>query len=67
MFPLRNSHNLKLQCNPDIRDIISGPKLEIVLPKQHRPKPDIRELVSGPFNSLISGLHCITTWGKSKR
>ena len=37
----------KIQCNPDIRDpnirdILSGPKLEPVLPKQNRTKPYIR-------------------------
>ena len=46
------------QCNPDIREIFSGPKLEPVLPKQNRAKLDIRDF-SGPNNSLISGLHCI--------
>ena len=37
-----------IQCNPDIRDPdirenVSGPKLESVLPKQNWPKPNIRE------------------------
>ena len=53
-----------VQCNPDIRDpdireMLSGPKLKHVLPKQNRPKPDIRDLFYGPDNSLISVLHCI--------
>ena len=46
--------------NPDIREILSGPKLEPVLPKQNRPNLDIRDLFSDPDNSLISGLNCTT-------
>ena len=53
-----------LQCNPDIREIFSGPKLEPVLPKQNRPNSDIRDFFSGTDNSLISGLHCTTKIGK---
>ena len=45
---IKKKNQTKLQCNPDIREIFSGPKLEPVLPKQNRPKPDIREIFSGP-------------------
>ena len=48
----------RVQCNPDIREILYCPKLEPVLPKQNIPNPDIRDLVSDLNNSLISGLHC---------
>ncbi len=57
--------NSKLQCDPDIREILSDPKLKPVLPKQNRPSPDIRDLFSAPNNSLISGLHCTYFWLKS--
>ena len=37
-----------MQCNPDIREIFSGPKLEPVLPKQNRPNSDIRDSLLYP-------------------
>ena len=43
------------QCNPDIREILSGPKSEPVLPKQNRPKPDIRDLYPVPITLLYPG------------
>ncbi len=51
-------------CDPDIREILSDPKLKPVLPKQNRPNPDIRYLLSCPDNSLISGLHGIKHFGE---
>ena len=43
VVPVRVLSMGHIQCNPDIRQIFSGPKLEPVLPKQNRPKPDIKE------------------------
>ena len=38
-----NNIGVIIQCNLDIRESVSGPKLEPVLRKQNRPNPDIRE------------------------